>query len=304
MKVICPFWFIGLIMLAHQANAQTSSIDSTYREFPGRDNFLRIDFLASSSFFINTNWKEINNSCIFATGSLNIIIRKRKNQWTRLEELRSELGYLKFIDSVWTKTTDNILVSGIWKKNGDAISHSFLINLKTQITDTWENLVSYQGAKRKWKSGPMLPANLVLGYGFNLLFRSSSYINFTLATIRVNSRPIPAVITPETKFILKSGKALFNSEYGFSLQSSIILCLSKNLYWENKSFFFGTGLEKRELFFDMQNSLSLKPVKFMKLRLDHRVVYDFIISHKLQYRTELLIGFSLEKNQNRTGFEK
>jgi hypothetical protein len=255
---------------------------------------IRINAFLATSFIINQNWEELSRNSVLLAGNININYCKKSNGFMRVNELRSELAYLRFIDSLWIKNTDRIFLSSTWTLGTlRSLKNSFFISLKTQLTDTWtENGTTHN---RKWRSGPLQPAVLTPGYGVNWELWQRSFLTISFASMKITSVVAGKSPPPESKLVARSGTMTIFSEYGLNLQSSIYKPLSKKLTWENYTTFFASGINKEVISLDMQNLLSYRPSKNFKLRIESRLLFDILQSPYLQSRTEILLGYYFSK---------
>ena len=293
-NLLCCFIWL-LTSLFYETLAQSKSVDSVQFEAKKYSRTFKIDCFLSTSFYNYKNWNGINNSSFIVSGYANLTYKKKKTKSTRIQEYRSEINYQKFIDSLWIKNSDNLFLSSIWLKNErDGFVNSFAISLKTQHTVSWD----YSSAKSNtpiWKSGPMLPFALIAGYGINKTFPRDSYFNISFASVKINSMPRSKLNLQEDKFLAKTDKIIFNSEYGLNIQTVLNKIICSRITWENKTSFFTTGLNRKSIMFDMQNIISIKPNRFLKIKFVSNATYDFQISDKLQTKYQLLVGFAIEK---------
>ncbi len=270
------------------------SADSFSAEKENFERTFTYDAFLSTSAFANVYWKEQKNNCISLYASSSLRFMKKESAFKRIHELKAEIGYAKYIDSTWIKQSDYLYLNSIWIYTSSTIQNSFTINLKTQIADTW----IYQGYKdpvRTWTSGPLLPASLVAGYGMNIQFQNKSYINIAFASLKLNSKPRFEFSIYDSKNVIVAEKVIYNTSYGLQLQCMLTSKLLKSIDWEYRAQFFATGIDKKQITFDAQNSFSFRPVSFIKLRLEQKIAYDFYSSEHLQFRVEMMMGFVLEK---------
>lgn len=267
-------------------NISYTKKDSVIRSF-------KPDIFISCSFIKNSNWKESKNSVIVLSGNLYLNYTVTKEKTKRINELRAELQYQKFIDSIWIKSNDNLMMSSIWViENENEVKNSFNVSLKTQMTDTWDE----QGAViniRKWKSGPMLPSAFIAGYGLNKMYNNYSYINVSFAAIKINARPKTQQNISDKKIFIQNDKLFMTSEYGLNLQCFMKKKLFRNIKWENKTNFFATGLDKKVMTFEVVNTIYITPFRLIKVKAENKIGYDYFISDKLQVRYELLFGLNI-----------
>ncbi len=296
MQVNRKFRFIGICLFILFLRAGIASHGKNAPDSGFLQKTSSIELFVSSSFQRNLEWKSTNNSGLLLSGSFNLNSIKKTDYKNTIREIRTDLSYNHFIDSITIKSNDNIFLSSIWAfMENPYLKNSFLINLKTQLTNTWEYLYINNSKSRKWKSGPMLPANFTAGYGINFLFWKTSYLNISFATLRINSFPKNDDVPKETNVFASTDHVLFNSEYGFNLQSCIKLPLLKKFLLENKTSFFGNGLDKKMLNLDMQNVFSYPISQEFKIRIENKVAYELRVSSKIQHRFEIIIGYSFKK---------
>lgn len=237
------------------------------------------------------NWNEKNATGIFLSGQFNINCKKSARNKSTLYELRTELGYYKFIDSSWFKTKDEFFLSIIQTSEGTkTVQFAFSANLKSQITDTW--ITRRTGEKRKWVSGPILPATFMTGIGINFMLKQNSFINISIATIKVKSDQPSKSIPENYKIIGKTKNVILYSEFGCSMQSCILKPFGKYLSFVNKNILFTSGVSLKKLSLDSRNIITYKLFRFIKLQIENRIVYDYLVSSKLQLSNEMLLGFS------------
>ncbi len=284
---------ISIITGFQNANAYPGGSKQEYDSTITNKQFHFDGFLATS-LILNNNWKETDHSSLIFAGSINIFLKTKGSLTERLLEFRSELNYQKFIDSIWVKNTDRIFFSSIWTRGNKKYFHrSVNVILKTQITDTWK----YSHDKRKWQSGPLVPFTLMTGYGLNLSMRNGNYLNVAIVSVKLNSKPKTDRLLPDLKVAASTDKVIIYSEYGLNIQGFYKKKLSSLIYFENTISFFSKGFDKKMLTFEIQNIIALKPFRQFKIRLTNDLIYDYLISEKLQSRYELLLGFNFENKQ-------
>jgi len=283
------------IFITALANGQSSNSDSISLNLQLPGHKIKADGFIATSFSANNNWNSHDNSFVLLSGCLNLTFIKNKGKFNRLLEFRSEINYQKFIDSVWIKNSDNLFISSIWVINETKkLKSSFHVSIKTQLTNSWDQS-SPNSVKQTWKSGPMLPFAFIAGYGLNKKFRNNSYLNISVITVKIESRPRTILSSKDIKTLAVTDKIIFDSEYGINIQSCLSKNILKKLLWENRITSFANGIEASNVKFDLQNTLAIKPLPYMKIRLAQNLIYDYTLSKKIQSRHELLVGFSIEK---------
>jgi hypothetical protein len=285
---------IAAIALVIHAKAETNKSIETSNT---RKYSIHYDCFLSASLFFSKNKSPQDISGLYLFESINIRFTRNKKNSKNLHEFRNELSYFKYTDSIWIKNKDKLFLSLLWIINpANKIKNSFLINIKTQNSNTWE--YSYNSKinqiQKKWISGPFLPIHIIAGYGINLIYLKNSYLNISFATFKVNLLPKNERLSPEIKIQWESDKAIIQTEYGFNIQGTLKHELQKKIVFENKTSFFTTGNDFQKTNFDIQNIISIKLNRIIKIRLENKFIYDLMVSKKVLSRYELLIGFNFE----------
>jgi hypothetical protein len=286
-------WFC--IACFSSVNAQNIFHDSIEGNKDCSASKIHYEGFAATTFFINDNWKGKTNSNLLIAAFVDITRKTNSGIFGRIIELRSDISYQKFIDSVWIKNNDSFFLSSIWTKNfSKDFLESFLLNFKSQFTNTWE-YPEFTSDKPKWKSGPMLPFTFISGFGFNGRINQNSYINFSLISLKMVSIPKTETTIINSKTLYETGKVIINYEQGINLQSNYSANIFKNITVETKSSCFLNGTQPKDIKFDMQNLISLKLYSFLKIRFANYLSFDTNITSKIQTKYELLFGCYFDK---------
>jgi hypothetical protein len=294
LNCICRFVCMMLLFITEYSFGQKALLLSLITDSAKSERKFKVDGFLATSYLANSNWKGINHSSITFATSIDIEFNKKKNNASRIHEFNLDLSYIKYNDSILVKANDLINHISIWDLSDRTISKSISINFKTQTTDTWHESIVNHKKERKWKSGPMLPATLISGLGLNVNYFYNSYLNISIASLKFYSKPRTNTLIEKEKIIVVNNKILIYSEYGINIQSLTEKYFSV-LKFENRISFFANKLDKKTIQLDMQNTITIKPMKFFKIRFENFLSYDYKISHKLQNKFEMLVGFSYEK---------
>jgi hypothetical protein len=255
---------------------------------------LQPEFFLATSVFIDSNWKGNNDFSFVLYVSLNLRMTKTNELVSSFYEMRSELGYQKFSDSCWIKTADKLFVSSIWKlKRGNAIQFSFNSGIKTQLANSWENKWTSNENKRTWKSGPLLPASFIFGTGFTVSINKEYFLNVSVISYRIKSIPNPEDNFIDSKIIAHTNNYIITGDYGFNMQSYLKKKVTNYFALENRISFFTKSFNSETTIFDCQNLITFFPVKHFKICIIDKMDFDFQVSENLQFRQEILLGFSL-----------
>ncbi len=287
--ILC--WLLMSIVL--KLKSQPASADTVYSKnnLSGKN---KLEAFLASSLFFNDNWKGTFGSSFIIAASLNVSFNTENTGKCHLLELKGDINYQKFLDSIWIKNNDKLFITSTWIEKQGLIKKSIQISFKTQFTNTWEYPLS-KNDNRIWKSGPLLPFTINCGYGFNKKFLNSSYLNISILSTNIESMPRSELTLSDDNILAVMDKLILKSEYGINVQINLLFKLTKNISWENKTIAFSEFQNIKEGNFEMQNTFSITPFRFMKIRMTNNLVYEILISPKIQWRQELLVGFSFEK---------
>lgn len=253
-----------------------------------------------ASYASSQNWvgHDLDNYS-FAT---NLLYRHNmfSNERNHAHQIVADLGFLKFVDSTWVKHMDRFQVNLLWNSSGRKWNHSYTIVLGTQFLSTTKLDYSLEENRtiESQVGGFLNPFALDAGYGAVLSFWQGSNINFAFATLRLSGSPkastAPSFIDART---IESDRAYYYLQYGFSLTAAINKPIGKHVQWVNNTRFFGNGLDRDHLQFDLNNMVIVKLWKHVQLRLDTRLAYNPMLNYDLQFRQEALLGFFYERNK-------
>jgi hypothetical protein len=106
------------------------------------------------------------------------------------------------------------------------------------------------------------------------------------------------MVTPASRINLKNEATVqlknntsITGQYGFQAQSFIneTFC-NDRLHWINDSRIYINQLSEKGVLFDAHNILAIKIYKFLELRIDTKLQYDYQMSTKLRFKQEALLG--------------
>ncbi len=296
-QIIITIWLFVLLSdfqtLAMSWDPLVESRDTDYRT-----SKITVEGFATAS-FIKTNNKRIQvlNSFFFALSG-NTVLSINKSKCDKFLELRTDLGYTKFTDSIWIKNTDNLWLLFSYRTVSEKkFRNSINASLRTQLTDTWLSIPNYTGKnERQWRSGPLTPGTTILSYGLNYRFDERTDISVSYASLKIYSFiPKPESQTP---VFIRAGKVSVNSEYGFNFQLRLEEPINHFISVENRTSFFATGLKKESMIFDFQNRIWVNIYRNIRVRIDSKFFYDALQATGIQSKYELLVGIFFD-NKNK-----
>ena len=254
----------------------------------------------SASYAASQNWggQDIKNYAFVG----DLIYRHNVFEGSRshAHQLMADLGYLKFVDSVWVKNIDRIQANLLWNSTGRKFNQSYMLALGTQFLPNTVSLYDVERNVFQARSlgGFMNPFALEAGYGAVFTFWNTSNINFAFATLKLSSSPKETTPAPFAESNLLEGrKAYYFLSYGFSIATSINKSFGNHVQWINNTRVFGNGVDRDHVNFDFGNMVVVKLWKYLQLRMDTRLAYNPMLNYNLQFRQEVLVGFFYERNR-------
>lgn len=207
---------------------------------------------------------------------------------------KTSLGYSQLIDSVRIKNSDVLNFRYFVKKQQQPISHSWSAMLNTQLLNSYsyEIVGTHQSLQRKWNGTFMNPGSLEVGYGMGIEFWKKSLVNISIASARFRVEPVTYnALKPNEGVFGKVNRGWLVFDYGLSGQLLVIKSFSQAWEWNSTGQFFLKSFEKKNVQMNVSNSVSYKFWKYMEMRADLKWVYEPLISFRMQYKNELLLGF-------------
>ena len=257
----------------------------------------RINGFLSTSLISNINWRNETFESFMLGAAVNLMSIRQTNTSKNIFELRSELSYVKFMDSIIDKSEDQAYITFIHSfGKRKRFKNSVSLSLKTQFTDTWIEISGNGISDRVWRSGPLLPAILKMGYGFNYIFRNDSYINFSVLSWKLETRPNLTSSFHPSDFRQINNKILYRSSYGMGFQTTLSGSLSKIASWEIAASFFTVAFDQKQTTFDATSMLSFKTGGSIRIRIMNRFAYDYITSEKIEMHSSFLLGYYIQKD--------
>lgn len=309
-RLLHPILF-ALTYFVHTVCAQTSqpllpSIQDSLR--PNVSPTKHIPFLHlsstyvsfSSSYSTSNNWGGVDLANFAFIGNLQHRDNKSGNGRSHAHQLLADLGYQKFVDSIWYKHLDRLQVNLLWNRSAQKWNQSWSIGFNTQFAPSIVKQYNLETAtfKDKRVGGFLNPFNLDLGYGAVFTFWQTCNVNFAFATLKFNSSPKETTpVSFADNSALQSDNAYYFMSYGFSLTTAIKKPFGQHVEWLNTTRFFGNGLDKDHVNLDLSNMVIVKLWKYLQLRLDTRLAYNPLMNYDMQFRQEVLLGFFYERQK-------
>jgi hypothetical protein len=205
-----------------------------------------------------------------------------------------------YLDSMWYKYSDGWKLNILLNENASkSITHSYAFDISSQFLHTYKYRIDiYEKQLKEWRGGFLNPATMNFSYNISLNIWEDSNIMLGLSSVRIATRPrYEGMIEPKDP-VATTPHSYILADYGMSAQVNIYAQkITGNLFCDNSSGFFLNGIKKSQMNFDFQNTFTYKFLKYMQLRFDTHIIYDPLVSYRLQYDQEFLIGVFLEKRK-------
>jgi Protein of unknown function (DUF3078) len=286
------FYFI-----AGDAIAQSVDTTSANNKIPERKARYFLTGSLSASYVTFKNWEGENHTSLTFLSNVDYRHRLTKGTgWTHEHQIKAELGFINYTDSIWVKSNDQFRIAMQWnEKPGKYLTHSYSFLLQSQFLNSYRYTYSDDGVLQRQKKGWILaPGTMELAYGLNWRFWEQCRINTAFATLRIKAIPKEVEFIPVERMIETSRK-IIKTEYGFSTQIYINKeFYDKHLLWDHQSRLFFNALDKKSIYVDFNNRFTLRFLKFMQFRIDSQIIYDPDFSTRPSFRQDFLLGLFYE----------
>ena len=259
---------------------------------------------ASASYAGESNWSNRTGNSLAIAGGIDLNYdHVGKHKWNEHHLFRTELGFIRYGDSIWIKNSDAFKIQMRWSKlNEKKFETLWSFYLGSQWLNDYDYSFVDNETKKRWTGGIFNPLSIELIYGWNKELWKSSRVSVSLATIKIESLPINKAINTELKkdeSLLITKHSYIKALYGFSSQFIVNESMYNDaIMLRHESRFFFNGLSRTSVHLDINNRIAFNFLKFMQLRLDTKILFDPDYSTKLQFRQEVLLGVFYQ-HQNR-----
>ncbi len=215
---------------------------------------------------------------------------------------KSNLGYMKIVDSIWIKNNDYWRINATLIENQTkTFTHTYSLNARSQFLETWKYVYdsNTDAQQKKLKSTFFNPAIITIAYGLSWSFWEYSYINFNFAAINFNTKPRFDNVQDNDHELAKTKKMYLYADYGMNIQTSIFKEINPYTSWENYTNFFANGINKQQINLDFANKVIFKVFKYVQFSISNHILYDPLYSTRLQYQNDFTLGLALDKRINK-----
>jgi hypothetical protein len=252
----------------------------------------------SAAYSMQKNWNENQTSFITLQTGWLVDYRKDKEGSHTFHHLNTEVSYIYYPDSIWKTNTDYLKLNLQWNKKKTSKWES---NTSLFFATRYLNKYSTRNSNHYWQEGFLNPMELAFSYGWKrgLFKRSSLCISFS--TLRLLVTPASRLSTKnETTLKLKNNTSI-TGQYGFQAQSFIneMFC-NERVHWINDSRIYINQLSEKGVLFDMHNILAIRIYKYLEIRVDSKLQYDYQLSNRLRFKQEALLGFYYSNSKRKT----
>lgn len=275
---------------AQMTKDTTTALSTTFRT-------INLKSSLSASYSTSRNWQTADFQNYALSGSFFLqdvgVHTDRRYQ----HQVLADLSYLKFVDSTWVKGTDRFLLSMLWSRSAKKWTHSYSVVFSTQFLPNEE--LAYDPGTESMRQvrygGPLVPGTLELNYGAIWCPWPMSSVQFGFATAKVIATPRYALQDTTAEHTISAPNMVLDMEYGASVVANINHPLNDRLEWINSSRAFCNAFDRDHISFEVVNRLAIKLWKYVELRLDTHVGYDPLLSYKVGFSQEVLLGFFYQK---------
>lgn len=248
----------------------------------------------SASYTSEKSWWNDRQNLILVKASAEVRLRKsRASGWSHDHFMQTQVGYTRFIDSVWIKTSDAFKIQLRWnEKRSKKVNHTYQLQVQSQWLNSW----AQTGAAKVWRGGFMNPSTVQVSYSFSWNFFKNSQLLLAPATLQVTTQPEKSTsFTFKERPFVTSKHSHIYSRYGFSAAVTIDEYFYQDfLCWQHRSQLFINAISAQQVQFDVSNRLCFRFLKYLQLRFDTTLIYLPEQTMRLQYKQEVLLGIFCE----------
>ena len=289
-------FFLGYSLSAPKEIEQDSSVVTDFvlskffeNSIPLKIYHESIELSAKFSLSENNFNKDISTFELSERYELSMKVKPEKSYWDI--SIRSEIAYTFILDSLW-KQSEDVFSLSVFRLNdsGSRLNQTFSLSLKTKLLPDKQIQKASDGQYKSISSAKFFnPGNVHLSYGYTWRFWEICLLNFSLATIKVESIPVYEYPNDEHRFGYY--KRTWNLDYGFSLNIKIEHNFNKRLKWQHQSFFFVNSLQTNSIRFDLNNQIRYLLGQHLSLTVSTKLDYNLLLSPKMMLRQDFRLGF-------------
>lgn len=271
------------------------AVDST------RSHTLTLKSSCAGSYATSRNWQAPDAGHCTLNGSFFLQHTAERRGHRHQHQVMADLGYLKFIDSTWSKGTDRLACNLLWSRSSQRWTRSWSAVLLTQFLPNEALVPGANGEDPHLLhyGGPMAPGTVELGYGATWYPWTGSSVQFAVATVRFVGTPTRALQDTTARHLFATANTVLDLQYGTSVVVSIDHPFTERISWTSSSRGFCNGLDRDHVSFDALNRVAIKVWKYVQVRLDTHLGYDPLVNYRLRFAQEILLGVFYEKQRTK-----
>ena len=251
-----------------------------------------------AAYSMQKNWNENQASFITLQSGWIVDYRKEKEDMHAFHHLNTEVSYIYYPDSIWKTNTDYLKLNLQWnKKKTTKWESNTAIYFATRFLNKYSNTIY----NTHWQEGFLNPMELAFSYGWKRRVFKRSSLSISFSSLRILATPASRISAKnETTLKLKNNTSI-TGQYGFQAQSFINeMFYNERLQWINDSRIYINQVSEKGVLFDIHNIISIKIYKYIELRVDSKLQYDYQISTKMRFKQEALLGFYYNNCKRKT----
>ncbi len=205
----------------------------------------------------------------------------------------SELGYKYYVDSIWEITDDKFRLK-LFRiiETGKKLNTTYHLSFSTVMLNDYELHKDLEGRMTKVRAKNLLnPFNLDLAYGFSCRFWNFSFVNISLATLKIQRVPVYHGGDAEQSAGAYLSTWTFN--YGLSINANIHHNFAKKFKWINRTGFYINSGEGKDIYLDLNNQIKYSVYKGISVSLQTTINYNPHSTINFQMLREFRINLAL-----------
>ena len=196
----------------------------------------------STSYILQKNYFQQNESSFLFLNNVDYFCKKSNANNNQTWHFTSDLGYEKFVDSIWTKYSDRWKLNWLLKEiSSRRFMHTYSLEIVSQWLDTQREVYhSDKPTTNQWCAGFLNPLAMTFAYNIEISFWGYNHILLGLTSAKLITKPrYDGAKEPVVRYFSKTEHAWILLNYGMSGQVFIYnRKISENIFWDNSSTFF------------------------------------------------------------------
>lgn len=207
--------------------------------------------------------------------------------------LLSDLGYKYYVDSIWEITDDKLRLK-LFRimETGKKLNTTYHLSFSTVILNDYELHKDQEGRMTKVRAKSLLnPFNLDLAYGFSYRFWNFSFVNISLATLKIQR--VPVYHRGDAEKTAGAYLSAWTFDYGLSINANIHRNFARKFKWINRTGFYINSGEGKDIYLDLNNQIKYSIYKGISVSLQTRINYNPHSRINFQLLREFRINLAL-----------